>query len=178
MVHNVVFYVDGTPIDNVTEYKYLGRIMSADDQDTAAVSFNIKKASKAWFQMYRVLSRQTADPRVMARFYLAVVQAKLLYGSETWVLSQSLLRRLETFHARCARTLAHRHIHPNPDGTWEHPPTDEVLERCGLSPISTYIAKRKTRLLESYATTESQLYTICIASTPVGSGSHRQMWWT
>jgi DNA-directed RNA polymerase subunit RPC12/RpoP len=178
MARNVVFYVDGTPIDNVTEYKYLGRIMSADDQDTAAVSFNIKKASKAWFQMYHILSRQTADPRVMARFYLAVVQAKLLYGAETWVLSQSLLRRLESFHARCARTLAHRPIHRNADGTWEHPHTDEVLERCGLSPISTYIAKRKTRLLESYATTESQLYTICIESTPIGSGSHRQMWWT
>jgi hypothetical protein len=83
----------------------------------------------------------------MARFYLAVVQAKLLYGAETWVLSQSLLRRLESFHARCARTLAHRPIHRNADGTWEHPHTDEVLERCGLSPISTYIAKRKTRLL-------------------------------
>jgi hypothetical protein len=35
----------------------------------------------------------------MARFYLAVVQAKLLYGSETWALSKHQLDHLEQFHA-------------------------------------------------------------------------------
>ena len=175
---NVVFYVDGVTIKTVSEFKYLGRIMSADDRDDAAVSYNIKKASQAWFGMYRILSRDGADSRVMARFYLAVVQAKLLFGSETWVLSERLLQRLERFHARCARGIAHRHIRRLATGTWEHPPTNEVLEKCGLSPISTYIARRKTRLLHRYAENDSILYRHCITSTPVGSGVHRQMWWT
>ena len=46
----------------------------------------------------------------MAHFYLAVVQAKLLYGSETWVLTEHLLKRLEHFHARCAPSIAHHPI--------------------------------------------------------------------
>jgi hypothetical protein len=33
--------------------------------------------------MYHILSSDGADSKTMARFYLAVVQAKLLYGSET-----------------------------------------------------------------------------------------------
>jgi hypothetical protein len=174
---NLVFYVGNVPLENVTEYKYLGRVLSADDSDQATVSLNISNASKAWFGMYRVLSRSGADPKTMARFYLAVVQAKLLYGSETWALSKRQLDRLEQFHARCARHLAHRHIRRLPDGTWEYPPTNEVLDSCGLSTIATYVAKRKTTLLQNYALSSSTLYHQCITSTPIGRGAHHQMWW-
>lgn len=118
MARNIKFYINDTVIENVTEFKYLGRIISADDYDDGAVNFNITKASKTWYRMYQILSRDTADSRVMARFYLAIIQAKLLYGSETWVLSQRTLKRLESFHNRCARIIAHRPIHPLPDGTW------------------------------------------------------------
>jgi hypothetical protein len=65
MARNIKFYID-TVIENVTEFKYLGRIISADDYDDGAVNFNITKASKTWYRMYRILSRDTADSRVMA----------------------------------------------------------------------------------------------------------------
>jgi hypothetical protein len=55
--------------------------------------------------LYHILSSDGADSKTMARFYLAMVQAKLLYGSETWVLSRRLLDRLKHFHARSMRTL-------------------------------------------------------------------------
>jgi hypothetical protein len=90
--------------------------------------------------MHRVLSRDTADHHVMGRFYLAVVQAQLLYGSETWVISKRAVKPLESFQNRCAHTIAHHPICRLPDGTWEYPPTEQVLNICGLSDISTYIA--------------------------------------
>ena len=126
--------------------------------------------------MRRILCRDGADSHTMARFYLAVVQAKLLYGSETWVISQRALDRLEHFHARCVRAIVHRYIRRQPNGTWVHPSTDTVLADCGLSSLATYIAQRKTRLLETYAKSESTTYQRCITSTPIGSGVHRQMW--
>jgi hypothetical protein len=76
----------------------------------------------------------------MAGFYLAVVQAKLLYSSETWVLSKHLLKHLESFHNQCACAIAYQAIQRYADGTWEYPPMDEVLDNCGLSDIATYIA--------------------------------------
>jgi hypothetical protein len=88
---NLVFYAGKVPLENVTEYKYLGCPLSADDSDNAAVSLNISKATRTWFGMYRILSSDGADSKTMACFYLAVVQAKLLYGSKTWVLSRCLL---------------------------------------------------------------------------------------
>lgn len=176
MANSIVFTVDGTPIENVTEYKYLGRILSADDRDDEAVSFNLQKANSTWHSMCEILRRDTANPKVMARFYVAVVQSQLLYGSETWVLSARLIQRLEHFHHRCAREIAHRPIERQFDGTWVRPDTDEVLDICGLSPITTYIAKRKTTLLVNYARPTSTTYTRCITSTQVGSSGHLKWW--
>ena len=119
--------------------------MSSDDRDDAAVLYNIKKATKAWYGMQCILSAHGADPRTMARFYLAVVQAKLLFGSEIWVLSERLEVNSNDF---MLDVLGQSHIDPfdlsHPDGTWEHPPNNLVLADCGLSPIATYMVCPRT----------------------------------
>jgi hypothetical protein len=144
---NLVFYIGNVPLENVTEYKYLGCLLSTDDTNNAAVSFNISNATHTWFHMDHILSSDGNDSMTMTHFYPAVVHAKLLYSSETWVLSRYLLDCLEHFHARCAYNMAHRHIQHLPNGTWEYPPMSEVLDSCGLSTIEMYIAKCKTTLL-------------------------------
>ena len=115
--------------------------------------------------------------RTLARFYITIVQAVLLYGSEMWVLSQRSRRHLDTFHHRCARFMANKHIRQLPSGEWITPHSDDVLEQCGLSPISTYIAKRKTRLLHNYAEPYSPSYRQCMTSAPVVNPHHRLEWW-
>jgi hypothetical protein len=138
----------------------------------SAFNFNITKASKTWYHMNQILSWDTADSHIMAWFYLAFVQAKLLYGSEIWVLSQRTFKWLEPLHNQCACTIAHHPIHWHVDSTLEHrSPTDEVLDFWGLSDISTYIAWCKTRLLNQYAKPESPLYSLCNNSTPIGSAA-------
>jgi hypothetical protein len=173
---NVQFYVDGAPIEIVALFCYLGRYVQEEDQDDTAVTENLKKARTKWGHICRILSRDGRNPRVMARLYLAVVQQVLLYGSETWVLTKHLLGRLEAFHNRCAHHMAHRHIQRRSDGTWVTPSTVDVLRRCNLSPISTYIAKRKTTLLTHYAYEHSRLYRQCLESVPT-AGQRRLMWW-
>jgi hypothetical protein len=81
------FTVEGSLLARVQDFKYLGRWLSQDDSDTLAVQHNLQKARKCWGQLSRLLSRHHARPRTMARFYTAVVQAILLYGCETWVLT-------------------------------------------------------------------------------------------
>jgi hypothetical protein len=169
------FYACGTELTRVSDFSYLGRWISDDDDDTQAVLANIKKARLQWGCIYRILQYDGTPPKTMAHFYMAVVQSVLLYGSETWVLTKRLLQRLERFHARCARHMAHRHIRHLPDGTWQHPHTDQILEICGLSPISAAIAKRKTTLLH-YATTYSQVYRRCLATRRRAHPNHL-VWW-
>jgi hypothetical protein len=49
--------------------------------------------------------------KMMGKFYLAVVQSVLLYGSETWVLIDNMRRMLEGLHNLCARQMTRRLIH-------------------------------------------------------------------
>jgi hypothetical protein len=43
LARNVKFFVNGEPLETVTEFKYLGRILSADGSDDGAVNMNITK---------------------------------------------------------------------------------------------------------------------------------------
>ena len=43
-----VFTLDGTPIKKVTEFKYLGRIVEDNVDDTPAIRCNLKRARKQW----------------------------------------------------------------------------------------------------------------------------------
>ena len=53
----VKFTISGQPIETVSEFKYLGRVLSNDDDDWPAVKANIRKAKARWGQVARILSR-------------------------------------------------------------------------------------------------------------------------
>ena len=61
--------------------------MTAGDDNWPAVAGMLIKARKSWMQMTRILVREGAYPRISGLFFNAVVQAVLLFGSETWVLT-------------------------------------------------------------------------------------------
>ena len=48
------FQAYGTPLDNVTEFKYMGRVMKSVDEDWPAVSGIIHKEKKSWWRMLRI----------------------------------------------------------------------------------------------------------------------------
>jgi hypothetical protein len=177
LANTASFSINGKPIDRVDNYLYLGRILWWNDHDDAAVAARLSKARSTWGRMLPILRANHARPNIMARFYLAIIQGILLHASESWVISKGTLRRLETFHARCARHMTHQHIRKLPDGTWAYPPTAQVLNLCGLSDISTYITQRKTTLLNSYAQEHSLLYHECLGDVP-GSRKRRRSWWS
>ena len=102
------FKAYGEPIEAVSEFRYLGRLLTATDDVWLAVAENIKKARRRWGRMARVIGREGADPKVSRTFYIAVTQAVLLFGSETWVLTARMERALDTFQSRVARKLTGR----------------------------------------------------------------------
>ena len=44
------------PIDTVNKFKYLGRVMTAGDDDWPSVAVNLVKARKSWGRLARILS--------------------------------------------------------------------------------------------------------------------------
>ena len=90
-------------------FKYHGRLMAQDDDDIQAIWAQLRKALSTWACVGQVLRSKNALPFVAARFYQAIVQAILLYRSETWVISQTALARFEGFHIRAAYWMAKKY---------------------------------------------------------------------
>ena len=175
VVQNVSFSVDGSAIDRETQFKYLGRVLDEKDDDNHAIDRQLKRAKAKWARVGKVLSVQTTDPRVRGYFYKAILQAVLLYGSESWVISEIKLKQLRSFHHRVARYITGRHIKQLADGTYECPPTEEVLETAGLYPLETYIERRKNTIWT--AIKNRPIIERCKNSTALSTTGRRTTWW-
>lgn len=174
-VAETVFTVQGVPIKNVSEFKYLGRVVERNDDDWPAVNRNLQKARVAWGRLCRILSKEGANPKAMASVYKAVVQAVLLFGSETWVLTLGMEKKLQSFHRRCARYITGQHIRQNPDESWTCPSSSTVLEQAGLWTIQEYIQRRHNSV-RVFATSQP-IYQQCEASHPIASNPNQLVWW-
>jgi hypothetical protein len=62
-------------------------MMAQDNNDTQALRAQLRKARTTWAPVRQVLWNENVSPFIAVRFYQVVVQAILLYGSETWVIS-------------------------------------------------------------------------------------------
>ena len=81
----------------VSEFRYLGRLLTATDDDWPGVAGNIRKARVIWGRLARVLGREGAELKVSRSFYTAVTQQVLLFGAETWVLTRNMESDLDDF---------------------------------------------------------------------------------
>ncbi len=103
------FTVHGDALEKVEVFKYLSGMMAKDNNNVQAVQYQLHKAWGTWARIGQVLRSENTTPRVAAKFYKAVVQAVLLYGSETWNLTKAVLAWLEGFHVRAAYCMAQVH---------------------------------------------------------------------
>ncbi len=81
------FSIDGEVLQRVEVFKYLGRLLAQDDDNIQAIRAQLQKARATWAWVGQVLRNKNVSPHIATTFYKAVVQAILLYDSETWVLS-------------------------------------------------------------------------------------------
>ena len=77
-----VLHADRKPMEAVSEFRYLGRLLTATDDDWPAVAGNIRKARVIWGRLARVLGREGEDPKVSRSFYTAVTIPAWASGSK------------------------------------------------------------------------------------------------
>ena len=170
------FTVHGDVLERVEVFRYLGRLLSQDDDDIQAVRSQLCKARGTWARIGQVLRRENAPPRVSAKFYKAIVQSVLLYGSETWVLSPAVLARLEGFHIRAAYRMAKEHVpRRGPNQQWVYPSSDAVLEECGMHTIGHYIDVRRETIAK-YVVGRS-IFAECQGADRRRGSVPRRWWW-
>ena len=73
--------VYGSPLSQVTSFKYLGQFLTAEDDDWPEVVRNLRRNRQKWERLTQILSRETANARTLGQIYLVVVQLVLIYVS-------------------------------------------------------------------------------------------------
>ena len=70
-------------------------------------------------------------------FYKAIVQTVLLFSSETWVVTPTLLHQLESFHNAATRQIAGKQATLDVQtGVWKWPPVAVEMTLAGVKPIA------------------------------------------
>ena len=148
----MAFEVYGKQIESVPRFTYLGRVMTAGDDDWPAVAGNLAKARKSWGRLQGILRREGATPRISGNFFKAVVQQVLLFGAETWVVTPKMKRELSGFLHGAARRLTGRQARREKDGDWYYPSLEGAMKEAGLTDIRTLILKRQNTVAQYVAT--------------------------
>ena len=110
------------------KFQVLGRILEENNNDTHASLCHLGRTRMKWNCTGRALWSKGMKLRGMGYFYKAIVQAILLYCSETWAVTDHHLKQFRSFHSRVGRHLTRHHIRLLEDGTWFCPPTAGVLK--------------------------------------------------
>ena len=88
-----------------------------------------------------MLIREVAYDWTLEKFYVAVIQEVLLYGSDTWVLTPRIGRLMGRFHHRVARGLMGRQPQIGRDGGWVYHLLAGAMLEAGLHEVETYVSR-------------------------------------
>ena len=80
------------PLETVSSSKYLEHLSTVNNDDWPNVIENIQKARNIWSCLARILGREGADTWTSGYFYITVIQAIFLFGSEMWVVNPRIMR--------------------------------------------------------------------------------------
>ena len=127
----------------VTEFDYLGDTVARDGSDGCAVDSRITKAGKAFGALRKCIFSSTSVNFTAKRaVFESIILSILLYGAESWSLTERHRQQLRVFHAQCLRAMCRvtrKHV-------WDHHiSTQELGQRLGIETIDTYITRRQLR---------------------------------
>ena len=143
---------DGTDLSNidigdrkyfpvVDKFCYLGSFITRDCKDSEDVNHRLKKAGNAFGSLKNALfSSRSVSDKAKGAAYEKLILSILLYGAESWCLTEILLNRIRNFHRYCLRTMCR----VNRKHVFRHRiSTNQLLERLGIKPIVNYVSRRQ-----------------------------------
>nr|VZI31650.1 unnamed protein product [Spirometra erinaceieuropaei] len=131
--------VNGTQLQVVENFPYLGSTLSLDTKIDDEVARRISKASQAFGRpQSTVWNSHGHTLSTKLKMYKTDILPTLLYGAETWTVYKKQARRLNYFHLSCLRCI--------PRLNWQDRiPDTDVLERAGILSINTMLRQRQLR---------------------------------
>nr|VZI04404.1 unnamed protein product [Spirometra erinaceieuropaei] len=160
--------VNGTQLQVVENFPYLGSTLSLNTKIDDEVANRISKASQAFYRLQStVWNRHGLQLSTKLKMYMAVILPTLLYGAETWTVYTKQARRLNHFHLSCLRRI----LRLNSQGRI---PDTDVLERTGILSIYTMLRQMQLRWSGHLVRMDDERLPKRLFYGDVATGSRRQ----
>ena len=128
--------VDDANIEQVSSFVYLGHLMTEDGKNEHEIRRRIEIARSVFQKMCKTLTSQSLSIETRKRILHCYVFSTLLYGAETWTISDQMMERLRAFEMWTYRRMLKI--------SWTTKTTnDEVLKRMNPKDRLTETIKQK-----------------------------------
>ena len=133
-----LFRPDGQQIVCKTSIKYLGAMVCANGSIDSELGRRIGFAWSEFSKLAHVWQHTRVSKQDRYKIYLSCVASQLTYGLQTVVLGKVAQRKVDAFHARCARSILG--IKPSYVSRVSNA---KVLEQLGATPLSRILLEQQ-----------------------------------
>ena len=95
--------LNGEDIKRSSDFCYLGSIVAENGGTSKEVNSRIQKARGSFSKLRKVWLNKSLRKDTKIKIFNACVKYVLLYGCETWLLTNEIRRKMQTFVNRCLR---------------------------------------------------------------------------
>ena len=128
--------IEGEPLEEVQDFKYLGSFISSDGNIDKEVAARIGLAAHAFKSLSNVWKSKTLSTKIKLRIYQSNVRSTLLYAAETWRTNKRIESKLRGFEGRCLRRIL--------KVRWEERVSNqEIWRRTNINNIVLEVKKRR-----------------------------------
>ena len=97
--------VKGMKIEEVSKTKYLVKTVTKDNLIEEEIKERIAAGNRASFANQKILQRKLISKKTKMKLYKALVRPVVVYGSECWVLTESIKQKLLVFERKILRRI-------------------------------------------------------------------------
>ncbi|KAK9070519.1 hypothetical protein SSX86_010921 [Deinandra increscens subsp. villosa] len=105
-IEDVRIMIEGQAVPLVTKFKYLGSFMQSDGDIDSDVAHRIRVGWCRWRAATGILCDRRFPVKLKGKFYKVVVRSAMLYGSESWAIKKTQVRKLEVAEMRMLRWMS------------------------------------------------------------------------
>ena len=123
--------VDGGTLEEVEQFCYLGNILDSEAGVEREVRARVAAAWRNWWVLSSLFGNKGIPLKSRGKVYEACIRSILLYGAETWALTDRLMKVLRGCDRKMLRYMA---------GVRMMDPISSkiVAERCGLTELTLW----------------------------------------
>ena len=130
--------LQGSPVEDVESFTYLGSVINKQGGVDEDIKIRIQKARAAFIMLRNIWRSRDLKMDTKLRIFQTNVKSILLYGAETWRLTQSAKRKLQSFSNGCLRRILGLKW-------YDFVSNENLLERTGERRVEIDVKQRRWR---------------------------------